>query len=190
MQMNSIKITTNLYIGVMIILYGGSLIFKKVYELEFIREEFYFYLLILIGFGIIISKLNKIKKSKKDNIILIFLLVIIFVLLTISSKVTKEYISLKSPSGKHKIIAENTVEGFETGITKFYIIKMSIFKKYINAIGLEKTGGVIQGSNSTTLKWINEDILEIKFRYTYNNELCIYKVNFNTNKISKEILPY
>jgi hypothetical protein len=172
------------------ILYIGLIILRKVYELELIREEFYFYLLVSIGCGFVLRKLNKNKKNKKDIIVMLILLVIMYILLNMGLNTNIKYISLESPLGKHKIIAENTVEGFETGTTKFYIIKMSVFNKCINAIRLEKTGGIIQGSNSTTLKWINEDILEIKYRYTYNNELCIYKVNFDTNRISKEIVPY
>ncbi|WP_069998488.1 hypothetical protein [Cellulosilyticum sp. I15G10I2] len=184
MKSSVVQIVINLYIGLIGLFYIGVMILKKVYELELIREDLYFYLLIAISFGILISILIN---TKKNSIIIIFLLTIILILFTISSRYASKYILLESPSGKHKIIAQNTLVGFETGATKFYRVQMLIFKKYLNAIILEKTGGVIINDKLTTLQWINEDILEIRFKYHYNNELHIYKVNFNTNKISTDI---
>lgn len=106
----------------------------------------------------------------------------------VASFSTTKYIEIESPQGTHKIIAENTVMGFETGTAIFYRPKMSIFKEYITMIMLEKTGGLIRNGETKNFQWLSEDILKVEHK-DYNKQSYIYEINFNTKKV-REYIDY
>jgi hypothetical protein len=190
MKINWSTIIVNFYIGVVGILYVVLKVLREYYTLELINEELYAYVLGAFSCGIIINRLIRPTIRKVDVGIMVIFFITILGCLKIASINTTQYINIESPLGKHKIIAENTVVGFETGATYFYRIKMSVFKENIAGIMLEKTGGVLETGKNVNFKWLNEDILKIEYQYSYNRELHIYEIDFNTDKISEEIEFY